>query len=137
MNLTIEVAGNPVPKGRPRFSRGRVFTPKRTSDYEAIVAIAASNAMKESGAQKTSGLVEVVVTAVIEIPKSYRGKKRTDALFGCSCPSGDVDNYAKSVLDGLNSVVWDDDKQVVKLTACKRWGEKGAAVIEVRNLPAP
>lgn len=134
MNLTIEVAGNPVPKGRPRFSRGRVFTPKRTSDYEAIVAIAASNAMKESGAQKTSGLVEVAVTAVIEIPKSYRGKKRTDALLGCSCPSGDVDNYAKSALDGLNSVVWDDDKQVVKLTACKRWGEEGVTVIEVRGL---
>lgn len=90
--------------------------------------------MKESGAQKTSGLVEVAVTAVIEIPKSYRGKKRTDALLGCSCPSGDVDNYAKSALDGLNSVVWDDDKQVVKLTAYKRWGEEGATVIEVRYL---
>jgi len=130
------VPGNPVPKGRPRFSRGRVFTPKRTSDYEAIVSIAAHNAMKEIGLCKTNEMVEVTVTAVIEIPKSYRGKKRTDALLGCSCPSGDVDNYAKSALDGLNSVVWDDDKQVVKLTACKRWGEEGVTVIEVRNLPS-
>lgn len=134
MKLTIEVPGIPVPKGRPRFNRGRVHTPKKTSNYEAIVAIAASNAMKAAGVTKTSELVEVTITAVIEIPKSYRGKKRTDALFGCSCPSGDVDNYAKSALDGLNSVVFDDDKQVVKLTACKRWGERGETLIAVRTL---
>ena len=135
--LTIEVPGNPVPKGRPRFSRGRVFTPKRTSDYEAGIAIAASEAMKLAGIEKISRLVEVTVTAVIEIPKSYRGKKRTDALLGCSCPSGDVDNYAKSALDGLNSVVFDDDKQVVKLTACKRWGEEGMTLIKVKPSVEP
>ena len=134
MKLTIEVPGNPVPKGRPRFSRGRVFTPKKTSDYEAIVAIAASNAMKSAGVTKTSELVEVTVTAVIEIPKSYRGKKRTDALLGRTAPSGDLDNFCKSALDGLNSVVFDDDKQVVKLTACKGWGERGETLIAVRTI---
>lgn len=137
MKLTIEVAGDPVPKGRPRFSRGRVFTPKRTADYEAVVAAAAHKAMQASGAKKTDQLVEVSVTAVVQIPKSYRGKKRTGALLGCSCPSGDVDNFAKSALDGLNSVVFDDDRQVVKLTACKRWGEEGATLIEVRVLLSP
>lgn len=110
-----------------------MFTPKRTSDYEAIVAIAAQQAMKEAGVTKTSELVEVTVTAVIEIPKSYKGKKRTDALLGRSAPSGDVDNYAKSALDGLNSVVFDDDKQVVKLTACKVWGERGETLVAVRT----
>ena len=134
MKLTIEVPGNPVPKGRPRFSRGRVFTPKRTSDYEAIVAVAAQNAMKEAGVTKTSEMVEVTVTAVIEIPKSYRGKKRTDALLGRTAPSPDIDNLAKSILDGMNRVVWDDDRLVVKLAACKKWGEAGGTVIEVRYL---
>jgi Holliday junction resolvase RusA-like endonuclease len=131
LKLTIEVPGNPVPKGRPRFSRGRVFTPKKTSDYEAIVAIAASNAMKAAGVTKTSELVEVTVTAVIEIPKSYRGKKRTDALFGRTAPLPDIDNLAKSILDGMNRVVWDDDRLVVKLTACKRWGEAGTTIVSV------
>lgn len=29
---------------------------------------------------------------------------------------GDVDNYVKSILDGLNGVAWVDDKQVEKVT---------------------
>jgi Holliday junction resolvase RusA-like endonuclease len=33
---------------------------------------------------------------------------------------GDVDNYVKSLLDGLNGVAYDDDKQVVNLHAYKR-----------------
>jgi Holliday junction resolvase RusA-like endonuclease len=33
---------------------------------------------------------------------------------------GDVDNYVKSLLDGLNGVAYDDDKQIVNLKAFKR-----------------
>ena len=89
--------------------------------------------MKAAGVTKTSELVEVTVTAVIEIPKSYRGKKRTDALLGRTAPSPDIDNLAKSILDGMNRVVWDDDRLVVKLTACKKWGERGEALVAVRT----
>ena len=32
---------------------------------------------------------------------------------------GDLDNYTKTVLDALNKVAWNDDKQVMKLTAIK------------------
>lgn len=46
-------------------------------------------------------------------------KARTSKLL---IPSGDVDNYAKSVLDGLTTVgMWDDDKQVQNLVITKRW----------------
>ena len=33
--------------------------------------------------------------------------------------AGDIDNYAKTLLDGLNGVAWDDDSQVLKLTVLK------------------
>jgi Holliday junction resolvase RusA-like endonuclease len=32
---------------------------------------------------------------------------------------GDVDNYVKSVLDALNGVAWEDDKQIISLTVEK------------------
>jgi len=33
---------------------------------------------------------------------------------------GDVDNYLKSLMDGLNGVAYDDDGQVVSVKAFKR-----------------
>lgn len=32
--LELEVPGEPVPKGRPRAGRGRIYTPKTTADAE-------------------------------------------------------------------------------------------------------
>jgi Holliday junction resolvase RusA-like endonuclease len=32
---------------------------------------------------------------------------------------GDIDNYVKTVMDGLHGKAWVDDKQVVKITAVK------------------
>ena len=32
---------------------------------------------------------------------------------------GDVDNYAKTILDGLNGAAWEDDSQVVHLEVTK------------------
>ena len=39
----------------------------------------------------------------------------------------DVDNAIKSILDGMNSCVYTDDKNVVKVTATKWYGEKEEA----------
>lgn len=92
--------------------------------------------MRSAGIERTPGRVAVAVTAVVAIPKSYRGEKRADALMGRSFPVGDVDNYAKAALDGA-SVLWEDDTQVVRLAATKRWGgegEEGGLSIEVSYL---
>jgi Holliday junction resolvase RusA-like endonuclease len=63
-------------------------------------------------------------------PKKFTGPVRVHMSFECRkartskllIPGGDVDNYAKSVLDGLTKVgMWDDDKQVTHLVAIKRF----------------
>jgi Holliday junction resolvase RusA-like endonuclease len=38
---------------------------------------------------------------------------------GSSRLRGDVDNYLKTVMDGLNGVAWEDDKQVFAVVAEK------------------
>lgn len=58
-----------------------------------------------------SGLLEVDVHVYVKRPKT------TKYLH----PRGDVDNFAKAVLDSLNGVLWIDDGQIYKLTAEKHW----------------
>ena len=62
----------------------------------------------------------VVIEAVFTIPKSWTRAKKAEAMAG-KLPPGkpDIDNILKVVLDGLNDVAYEDDKQVV-LTQCKK-----------------
>ena len=42
-----------------------------------------------------------------------------------TCPRGDVDNFAKGVLDSFNGIIWDDDKNIVRLVVQKEWAPDG------------
>lgn len=110
--ISVFIPHKPVPKGRPRMTRrGRVFTPKRTLDAEALVAQAWGDNPKFSG---TVGVVMILGsdgTVVTVFP--HEAEKQT--------LRGDIDNYVKTIMDGLNGRAWDDDKQVTYLVA-----EKGA-----------
>ena len=59
LKITFVVDGTPVPKGRPRFSLGHVYTPQRTREFEAKVRGAAKAAMR--GRPATDMPVVVVI----------------------------------------------------------------------------
>lgn len=108
--VTVFVPHKPVPKGRPRMTRrGRVFTPKRTLDAEAVVREAWGNNKKFAG---TVGVVIILGsdgTLINVFPHEAEPQKLR----------GDIDNYVKTIMDGLNGVAWDDDKQVTYVVAEK------------------
>lgn len=93
----IVIVGAPVPKGRPRSTRaGGVYTPERTRAYEEQVAWACRKARAAHGAANVHVRIR----------------------FLCRRYRGDIDNLAKSVLDGLVlGGAFDDDRQVVRLEA--------------------
>ena len=99
--VKITVPGRPVPKGRPRLGvRGKkafIYTPPATREYEKLVGWVA----RCSGCKPLNGSLAVKLHLFI------RGR------------SGDVDNYCKSILDGLNGVAYQDDGQVVELLVRK------------------
>jgi Holliday junction resolvase RusA-like endonuclease len=100
------------------------------------VSQAAQEALQRAGLGRYGGRVSVAVSAVLAVPKSYTRAQRVDAVNGYSYPSGDLDNYAK-VMDGLNRIVWEDDRQIVQMSAIKRWarqGEQEGLTIEVVHL---
>lgn len=107
VDFTIHTA--PVSKQRPRLGKGGcVYTPSKTKVFENIVALSYGN--RPSFDDK---YIRIRLKFKFEVPKSYSKKKRLEAIEGKIRPTkGDVDNYAKAVLDGLNGVAFKDDRYI-------------------------
>ncbi len=131
------VNGRPQGKQRPRFSRisKTVYTPTKTAKYEKQIA----KAYTESGGKciPADCYVSVTVSAFFPVPKSYSKKKREDCLERILRPDKkpDMDNILKVVLDGLNRVAYEDDKQVIELIGRKYYTESdGYLWVSVREV---
>lgn len=130
MSISFVIPGTPVAKGRPKFSTAggfaRAYTPAKTANYEGMVSMLASQAMREAGIDKPlDGPVSVAVHVFVGVPASYSKKRRTDALNGMIAPTKrpDLDNIAKAILDGINGVAVVDDSQIVGIIAGKAFSE--------------
>ena len=51
-----------------------------------------------------------------------------------SAPIGDIDNYCKSVMDALEGVLYENDRQVCELKAKKMYAEKEAIFIILKRI---
>ena len=119
----IVVEGTIRGKQRPRFNtkNGRAFTSGQTINYE--------NWIKQCYINQSNKLLNGPIRARIEIyysvPKSYfKTKRKIEAIkddIDYPMKKPDSDNIAKIVLDSLNKIAYEDDKQVVELTVIKRW----------------
>lgn len=133
----FHVDGIPVPKKRPRFSTQggivRSYTDKGTRNYEDHVRLTAQAAMGTTEPLETP--VGVYLYIRLPIPKSH-SKKRTDACSeGLEKPikKPDIDNLAKSLLDGMNGVVFKDDSQIVSLHCTKVYASEPGVDIMVKE----
>ena len=124
MGLAIffTVPGQPHGKGRPRAARRggfiTLYTDEKTRNYESLVGEHARAAMNGFAILATP--VAVSINAFYEIPKSWSKKKKQQAMLGEIVPGkSDIDNIAKSVLDGAQSIVMTNDRNVCRLTIRK------------------
>ena len=130
----FDIPGKAHGKGRPRFTKsGHAYTDSKTASFEGVVRRMASDAMKAAGHNMAQGqAVRVEMLVEVPCPVSYSAKKRKAALAGELPPfKPDVDNIAKSILDAMNGIVFDDDSRVTCLTVEKKF-TAGPAVTTVR-----
>lgn len=131
-SCVIEMAGEPIGKGRPRFSRktGTAYTPQKTARYEDRLAWAAQAEM--AGRAPFTGPLSVSLRAFMSIPESKPKKWKAAALDGSIRPTKkpDLDNIAK-LADALNKVVWIDDAQIVTLNVEKLYSDRPRLEINV------
>jgi len=106
--------GKVQPKQRPRVFRGRAFTPKETAQYEKLVKEWASLIYRKPPSKKP---VKIIMHFFMEKAKS---NKKT---FHTQTP--DIDNLAKSVCDGINGIIIEDDCQIIEMFLCKEFADYG------------
>jgi Holliday junction resolvase RusA-like endonuclease len=107
--IRLEIPGRPVPWQRVRTNQGRFFTPQATRDYEEAVAMLCRATRESLGETLCSIDIELYPTKAIvtitPLPDEPARKIK-----------GDVDNYAKAILDGLQKgQMIENDKQVTEL----------------------
>lgn len=94
------VEGTPVPKARARVTRsGHTYTPAKTVAWEQLVAWKA----------KIARGPRPILTGKVSVSLEFYGARA----------NADIDNLAKAVLDGMNGVIYTDDKQVSQMEAIR------------------
>ena len=135
--IEFEIIGEPKGKGRPRFARigncVRSYTPKETHNYESFVKVSYINSV---GQRKLEGQIQAEIIGVFPIPKSESKKRKADMLAGkiLHTKKIDCDNLCKTVLDALNGIAYDDDKQVCRLYVEKRYGDFPKVKVKLKEI---
>jgi Holliday junction resolvase RusA-like endonuclease len=113
---------DPVPKGRPRFSRGKVYTPPKTKEFEKLVRKMASEQYRNGPLRDA---VSMTVVFIIKKPKSVKREYPT--------VKSDLDNYIKSLCDALNGIAFVDDSQIIEINASKKYGPVGGIFVDIES----
>jgi crossover junction endodeoxyribonuclease RusA len=119
------VKGRPVPQGSMKFIRPGVMIHSRAHDLAVWRADIARNA-ELNGYKPISGGVQVAIHFIFLKPKSVT--RDTPWV------KPDLDKLIRAVLDGLTGVAYQDDCQVVTITASKHYGGTTGAWIGVEPL---
>ena len=104
---------SPVPASRPRVTRrGITFYAEPYKSYKKDLKQLIE---KVWDGDVISDRLSLSIRCVVDRPKKT-------SLFA---PRPDVDNYAKAVMDAMNGVVFEDDRQVTFLCVSKEWASPG------------
>lgn len=137
----FDILGKAMGKERPRATviggHARVYTPKKSQNYEARVASAFQ--AKYPDAKPFTGAVQVIIMINVGLNKADYKKDGTLTKSGVRKVQGmenptkkpDVDNVAKAILDGLNGIAFLDDSQIVSLTVAKSYNDREVVAISI------
>ena len=138
MEVKFTILGEPMGKERPRFRRVgnyvQTYTPAKTKNYETKVRDSYYSSNMET--HHLTGAIEAEIYGVFPIPVSVSKKLRAKMENGEEpyTKKVDADNLAKIILDALNGVAYDDDKQISKLTVTKVYGKDPRVEVRLKEL---
>lgn len=125
--LSCFVPGRPRTKGSWRpitRANGSVFMKPSTDEKPWAVAVA------YEAQQNVTKHVAKPNAVTVELTFTFKAPKKAANRF----PPGDADKLARSCLDALTGICWDDDVQVANLFVNKQYGAVEGVLIAVREV---
>ncbi|KRN75653.1 hypothetical protein IV73_GL000143 [Weissella kandleri] len=119
----------PQQQERPRFSkRGsfvKVYDPIKTANYKKRLRLMGTKFAESVPKIDEKTPIHLEVTFYRQLPKSATKWQRRLVKLEKWLPvtKPDLSNYIKAFEDGLNTVLWHDDSQIVDIVAKKRFGD--------------
>lgn len=135
--MKLIIKGQPIPQGRPRFANRGKFTttydPPKSKAYKEEVKRQASEQYKKT---PITGALKCCVSVYRPLQKNGSKKLKKAKLSGEVRPieKPDVDNYFKSVTDGMKGIVWKDDNQIVDAEIHKYYSDQPRVEVEIEEL---
>ena len=127
--LSFIVRGEQFGKQRPRFGKGRTYTPQKTKDKEEEIAMIA----KAAGAEPFDLPCKLHLICYWHPTTCWSKAKREQAFKGQIYPTvtPDGDNILKLYSDALNGVAYKDDRQIVEWHLEKRYGLENTTMVRI------
>lgn len=129
--ITLEIEGRPIPLQRPRLGRNRVFDSQKEEKEQIRWQI-----KPYINRCPFKGPLEVKFYFFFKPPKRTSAVKRRQMLNGRikRIERPDLSNLVKFYEDVGNYLLWDDDAQIIDLSASKLYGEREKTVIQILDL---
>lgn len=130
MQIEFFVPGKPVAQSRPRFARRGNFvqtydaTPAK--DYKSWVKSCAIDYMTTFNITIISRDIPLVMILSVNVE---RPKSKKNAVHVVSKP--DCDNFAKGVMDALESILYQADQQIVRLVVSKHYSDRPGVTVTI------
>lgn len=137
--LIFTYDGRAVAQARPRFSAWNGYVkavdPLKNKSFKEAVGAMALAEMKRQHVERMTGNVCVQLHFIFSPPKSWSVKKQKKAVDNhiAYTVKPDIDNLIKGVLDGLNGIAYEDDKQITCIQAQKSYGETDKIIIIIQE----
>ena len=136
-SFTLIISGHPEGKGRPKFGKGRAWTPKKTVLAEGEV----TRKWEEIGSPRMpdDAPLRIDLTLYVVRPDGHYKKGGELSAEGQRNPrplkvKPDIDNAIKLVFDALNTKAFRDDVRFVEAHIERHWADWPAVKIKITTL---
>ncbi|MDD2899009.1 MAG: RusA family crossover junction endodeoxyribonuclease [Desulfuromonadaceae bacterium] len=124
------IPGKPVAQSRPRFARRGAFVATYDAapakDYKSWVKSCALDHMEKASITMISRDIPLIMTLVVDVE---RPKTKKNVAFPTTKP--DCDNFAKGVMDALESILYQADQQIVRLVVSKHYSDRPGVTVTI------